>query len=67
MTEIRVKMEHIREAKMCSRGARDFFRHYNLDWDAFLREGVSAEVLEETGDVMALKVVEVARGRRGQQ
>jgi len=56
-------MADIRAAKMCSRGARDFFRRHDLDWEAFLREGVPAEQLLATGDEMARQVVEVARGR----
>lgn len=56
-----VTMRHIRQAKMCSHGARKFFARHNLDWSAFLREGIPAEQLEATGDVMAIRVCEVAR------
>lgn len=59
-----VKMEHVREAKMCSRGARAFFERHGLDWNTFLSEGLPAEVIEATGDAMAQQVVEVARGRK---
>lgn len=58
-----IRMEHIRKAKMCSRGARDFFRRHDLDWSRFLAEGLPAEVFEATGDAMALRLVEVARGK----
>lgn len=66
MTEetVMVKMSHIREAKMCSRGARAFFEVHGLDWQAFLHEGIAAEKLEATGDHMALEVVKVARHGR---
>lgn len=60
---VKVTMKHVRAAKMCSRGARQFFKKHNLNWESFLREGVSSDLLEATGDCMALKVVEVARGR----
>jgi len=63
VTDDNVRMADIRAAKMCSRGARDFFRRHDLDWEAFLREGVPAEQLLATGDEMARQVVEVARGR----
>lgn len=62
---VMVRMEHIRAARMCSGGARDFFKRHNLSWDAFLKEGIPAEELEATGDAMALQVVEVARGQQG--
>lgn len=58
-----VRMSDVRKAKMCSRGAREFFRRHQLDWNEFIKHGISAEKLETTGDAMAMKVVEVARGR----
>lgn len=60
---MKITMDHVRQAHMCSRGARDFFRRYNLDWEEFLREGIDEEKLIELGDAMALQVVEVAHGR----
>lgn len=62
-TQVIVKMEHIRAARMCSRGTRAFFARHGLDWQAFLKMGLPAEALVATGDAMALQVVEVARGR----
>jgi hypothetical protein len=59
-----VKMSHIREAKMCSRGARAFFERHGLDWQAFLKEGIAADKLKQTGDFMALEVVKVAENGR---
>ena len=61
---VTVRMEHVRIARMCSKGARAFFLRHNLDWEKFRKEGLQSEVLEATGDAMALQVVEVARGRR---
>lgn len=61
---MKIKMEHIRQARMCSRGARDFFIRHNLDWSTFLQEGIDEELLIATGDAMALQVVEVANGRQ---
>jgi hypothetical protein len=57
-------MRDIRRAKMCSRGARDWFALHNLDWSAFLKSGIESDVLIETGCPMALKVVEAANGRQ---
>lgn len=62
--QVLVKMEHIRAARMCSRGARTFFERHGLDWQKFLKDGLPAETLAATGDAMALQVVEVARGRK---
>lgn len=59
-----VTMRDVRAVRMCSGGAREFFKRHNLDWNTFLKEGLPAEVIEATGDAMALQVVEVARGRR---
>lgn len=59
-----VTMRDVRAARMCSRGARAFFERHRLDWAAFLKGGLPASVIEATGDAMALKVAEVARGRQ---
>ena len=65
MTEvILVNMSHVRTAKMCSRGARAFFKKHGLDWSKFLKEGLPVEEIEATGDGMALKVAKVARNGR---
>ena len=63
MTDVIVTMQDVRMAKMCSKGTRAFFMRHNLDWQTFLEKGLPVEVIEATGDGMALKVVEVARGR----
>lgn len=58
-----VTMQDIRAAKMCSRGTRGFFARHGLDYSDFLTNGIPAEKLEATGDAMAVRVCEVARGR----
>lgn len=62
--QVLVRMEHVRAVRMCSRGTRAFFERHGLDWQTFLKDGLPAEMLEATGDAMALQVVEVARGRK---
>lgn len=59
--DVIVTMRHVRSCRMCSRGAREFFKRHNLDWDKFLSEGLPASVIEATGDAMALEVVQEAR------
>ncbi len=55
-----IKMVDIRKAKMCSKGARNFFERHNLNWNEFLEKGIDSEKLKATGDAMALHVVEIA-------
>lgn len=59
-----VQMAHIRKAKYCSKGTREFFKKHDLDWNKFLSEGIPAEELEATGDFMAIEVTKVARNGR---
>lgn len=61
MDEVLVTMKHVRKAKMCSKGARSFFRKHDLNWSRFLRQGLPASEIEATGDKMALDVVKVAK------
>lgn len=58
-----IRMRDIRAAKMCSRGARAWFARHGLDWSEFITNGIDAELVLATGDAMAIRVVEVARGR----
>lgn len=60
-----VRMEHVRRVGYCSSGVRTFFERHGLDYPGFLRDGIPAERLAETGDGMAMTVIEEAA--RGQQ
>lgn len=40
------------------RGCRAFFIRHGIDWDRVRREGVALGELRETGDAMALRLVE---------
>lgn len=61
--EVTVKMDDVRAAHQCSRGARTFCERHGIDWSTFLKEGVSSVRLEEIGDAMGLQAVERARKR----
>jgi hypothetical protein len=58
-----VTVHHARRAGYCIKGCRAFAQRYGLDWRQFVRQGIDAEKLESTGDAMAKKAVEIARGR----
>ena len=58
-----VTVEDLRASKLCFQGARPWFRRHGLDWQAFLAEGLSADVLAATGDALALRVIAVAEKR----
>lgn len=61
MTDVIVTMIHIRKAKICSEGARRFWKRHNLDWNDHLENGTPAQKLLDTGDAQAALVVEIAR------
>ena len=60
-----ITMSDVRAAQMCSRGARAFAERHGIDWRQFVSVGIQSETLEATADPMALRIVEVARVRRG--
>lgn len=69
--EVMVRMEHVRRAQACSRGARAFLARHGMDWATFLREGLPASRWETTGDAMAIAIAAIARsdaaaGARGE-
>ncbi|EIJ8581452.1 hypothetical protein LJP26_001999 [Salmonella enterica] len=56
-----ITMEHIRAGGGCAWGLRTFFARYNLDLEAFIRDGgINSELLAGTGDALAIQIVELA-------
>ena len=64
-TEPVITIDHVRAVGLCVNGTRKWFARHDLDFRAFLREGLDADTLLATGDAMAQRVVEHAR-QRGQ-
>jgi hypothetical protein len=60
-TEPRVFMRHMRSAKLCARGTRQWFERHGFSWEDFLRDGIPATDLESTGDPLALRPATLAR------
>lgn len=59
-----IRMRDIRAARMCSKGARGWFERHGLDWSDFIKNGVEAQKVLDTGCPMGRKVVEAASERR---
>lgn len=63
------RIKHVRMANggkgYCMKGARKWFAHHDLPFNVFRTEGLPVEVLERTGDSMALDVARVAREDHG--
>jgi hypothetical protein len=60
---IRVYHRHLKSPnlKYCNPGARAWFHRQGLDWAEFVRDGLPEEAFLNTGDAMAIAVVEEAR------
>jgi len=63
-----VRMQHLRSVPgvrqapgYCVPGARKWFAQHGLDFRAFARDGIDAELLLATGDALAQRLVEHAR------
>lgn len=72
MSDLIVRLEHLRSVRgfhtrpgLCATGSRAWFARYGLDWRAFCRHGIDADVLLATGDAFALAVVAHAREMEG--
>lgn len=57
---MQIRMKHVRAANLCSRGAREWFRRYGLDYNVFLTEGYPESVILGTGDALGRIVVDTA-------
>lgn len=61
VTSTIVRVKHLRAAKICASGAQTWWEAEHLDWRDFVRNGIPAQRLLDTGDPRALRVVEIAR------
>lgn len=67
MSEIRVTMADVRDAKICAKGARDTAQHYNLDWVEFVHNGMTAEAAEATGNAVLIELAARARAKAAKE
>lgn len=58
-----VTLGDMRKAAYCSRGARDFFARYRLNWILFVQNGIDSEELKNIPDPMVARVIEIAQAR----
>lgn len=58
-----VTIEDIRLAGHCVRGAGAWFKRHNLDFKEFIRNGLPAKTLIESGDSLAQRVVDRKKER----
>ena len=68
-TDFLVTFDHVhsmpgqRRPGWCHNGCREFAERLGLDWSAIVKAGgIPASVLMETGDAMAIRLVQHARG-----
>lgn len=68
MSELIVTIQHLHTVPTwttrtgyCARQSRAFFAEHGLDWLAFVREGIPAQQLLDTGNALAAHLVEHAR------
>jgi hypothetical protein len=60
--DVLVTVEHMREANLCVRGMKQWCRLHQIDFAEVVRRGgIPASELEKTGDVLALRLVQIAR------
>lgn len=66
-----VTVQHLRSFSgssgrgICHAGARQIAVRLGLDWTQFVQHGLDEQVLMDTGDAMAIKLVEHAHSWKG--
>jgi len=57
-----ITTEHLRVIEgYCVAGAKDFAKLHHLDFKRFIQEGIPATDLLNTGDALAIRIVELAQ------
>lgn len=60
-TQLIVTVNHVRQAKLCARGARQWFGLHGLDWNEFITKGLPIERLEALNDAFATRACQCCR------
>lgn len=47
----------------CNKGSRSFAAKHGLDWCEFVKNGLPEEIFTQTGDAMAIRLVEFTKER----
>lgn len=55
-----ITINHAKQSKMCSRGARMFAKRHGINWSDFLKNGIDEKELLKLNDAMATRVVKEA-------
>ncbi len=58
---ILVRMTHVRKARFCASGAREWFARQGWSWSDFLANGRPVEDFDALGDPLGSRVAEIAR------
>lgn len=57
LTQVIIRPKDAYRAGICARGARPWFEDHGLSWSDFVENGISAQILWDTGDGYARRVV----------
>lgn len=60
-----VRVHHIRAARLCMRGARNWFAQHGLDWNDFLTNGLPADAVRALNDPFADRTLAAAEAENG--
>jgi hypothetical protein len=55
--DLRITINDVMASGHCARGSRRWFHQYNLDFKDFLKNGIPAQTLLDTGDGLAEQIV----------
>ena len=58
-----VTMRDVRAAKQCSKGVRRFCLDHSIDWNDFLKNGISVSILEKIDDAIIQDIVKAHKER----
>lgn len=58
-----VTTKDTRALQYCNKGVRAFCQQHNIDYQNFIKNGIDADDLLKTNDVMAIKLIEYAKSK----
>lgn len=65
MIDMIVKVEDIRASNQCMSGCRKWAPIYGINWNDFVKNGISYSILEKIDNALVKKVLDQTRKRYG--
>ncbi len=63
---MKITRADLQKNKFCFKGARKFFAKHSLDWQDFVKNGISIQKIIAVNDAMSNKIVDYVKNKKSE-